>query len=68
MSVWVEWLSSNLAIKFDVDALYFYNSFPFFHVLTLRESIKKILYKKICIFRNTLLLCVPVLNLLQSNP
>lgn len=60
LSVWVKWLSGNLAIIGDVDTLYLYNIFPFCHVLTLTETIKKILNKKIIFLRNRLALCMSV--------
>lgn len=61
--MWVEWLSFNLAIIFDVETLYFYNIFPFCHVLTLTETVNKDFVQKNYIYRNRLL-CMSVLSLL----
>lgn len=64
LSVWVGWRSSNLVIIFDVDTPYFYNIFPFSHVLTLTETIKKDFVQQIYISRNRLVLYMSVLSLL----
>lgn len=64
LSMWVEWLSFNLEIIFDVEMLYFYNIFPFCHVLTLTETKNKDFVQKNYIFRNRFLLCMSVLSLL----